>query len=252
MAWSIAQVARMSKVTSRTLRHYDAIGLLPPAWIGGNGYRYYEQEQLHRLQQILLLRDMGLGLDAVAEVLDGRHDTLTVLRNHLRWLREEQQRLRKLATTVSKTIDRLEGGDTMKAEELFEGFDADRQARYEAELVGRHGEGIRDSIAESKRRMSAWTRQDADEFKAEWTAIVEGYRDLLTAGVPVDETVAQELTDRHHRWVSLSWTPDRESYTGLGQLYVDSPEFKAQFDELGEGLAEYVRDAIAAYARARL
>ncbi|MFI1257366.1 MerR family transcriptional regulator, partial [Streptomyces netropsis] len=62
MAWSIADVARMSGVTSRTLRHYDEIGLLPPAWIGSNGHRYYEEADLLRLQQILLMRELDLGL----------------------------------------------------------------------------------------------------------------------------------------------------------------------------------------------
>lgn len=66
MAWSITAVAKMSGVTSRTLRHYDEIGLLPPAWIGGNGYRYYEDEQLLRLQQILVLRELGVGLSEIA------------------------------------------------------------------------------------------------------------------------------------------------------------------------------------------
>jgi MerR family transcriptional regulator, thiopeptide resistance regulator len=56
MSWSIADVARMSNVTARTLRHYDAIGLLPPAWTAAGGRRYYEREQLLRLQQVLLLR----------------------------------------------------------------------------------------------------------------------------------------------------------------------------------------------------
>jgi DNA-binding transcriptional MerR regulator len=249
MAWSIAQVARMSKVTSRTLRHYDAIGLLEPAWIGGNGYRYYEREQLLRLQQILLLRDMGLGLDTVGEVLDGRHQTLDVLRNHHEWLQAEQQRLAKLATTVSKTIKELEGGDHMKMEELFDGFDSDRQARYEAELVERFGEGAQDHIAAGKRNMRDWTRADADAYMAEWAAISDAYAALFSAGVAADAPQALELTDRHYRWICRSWTPNRESYTGLGRLYVDS-DLKAQFED--EGLAEYVRDAMAAYAQARL
>jgi DNA-binding transcriptional MerR regulator len=249
MAWSIAQVARMSKVTSRTLRHYDAIGLLEPAWIGGNGYRYYEREQLLRLQQILLLRDMGLGLDTVGEVLDGRHRTLDVLRNHQQWLAAEQQRLAKLAITVSKTIRELEGGDNMKMEELFDGFDSDRQARYESELVERFGEGAKDHIAEGKRNMRDWTRADADGFIAEWATIVAAYAGLLENGVAADAPQALELTDRHYRWICRTWTPNRESYTGLGQLYVDS-DLKSQFE--GDGLAEYVRDALAAYARARL
>ncbi|PRY43364.1 MerR family transcriptional regulator [Umezawaea tangerina] len=252
MAWSIAEVARMSKVTSRTLRHYDAIGLLEPAWVGGNGYRYYEREQVLRLQQILLLRELGLGLDTVGEVLDGRHRAVDVLRNHERWLRAEQERLALLATTVSKTIKELEGGDDVRMEELFDGFDADRQARYEAELVDRFGDGAKEHIAESKARMRGWTKPDVDRFMAEWKEIAEAYAALFDTGVAVDAPEALELTDRHYRWICLSWTPNRESYTGLGQLYVDSPEFKAQFDAHAEGFAEYVRDAMAAYARARL
>ena len=252
MAWSIAQVARMSKVTSRTLRHYDAIGLLEPAWVGDNGYRYYEREQVLRLQRILLLRDLGLGLDTVAEVLDGRHRAVDVLRNHARWLAAEQERLATLARTVSRTIDELEGGDEVKLEELFDGFDADRQAGYEAELVRRYGEQAQEHIDEGKRRMRDWTKADADGYLAEWKAIVHAYADVFRAGVAADAPQALEVTDRHHTWLSRSWTPNRESYTGLGELYADAPEFKAQLDEHAGGLAEYVRDAIAAYAVTRL
>ncbi|MGM1061030.1 MerR family transcriptional regulator [Saccharothrix sp. Mg75] len=252
MAWSIAQVARMSGVTSRTLRHYDAIGLLAPAWTGGNGHRYYEREQLLRLQRVLLLRDLGLGLDTVAEVLDGRHATVDVLRTHARWLAAEQERLAALARTVSRTIEELEGGGRMKVEELFEGFDADRQARYEAELVERCGEGAQAHVDESRQRMRSWTKADADGFTAEWRGIEAAFAELFDAGVAPDSPRALEVTDRHHAWLCRSWTPDRESYTGLGRLYVDAPDFKARFDAHAEGFAEYVRDAVAAYARARL
>jgi DNA-binding transcriptional MerR regulator len=252
MAWSIAQVARMSKVTSRTLRHYDSIGLLPPAWVGDNGYRYYEKEQVHRLQQILLLRDMGIGLDVVAELLNGKHDQLTVLRNHQRWLREEQARLDRLAGTVARTIAELEGGDEVKLEELFDGFDAKRQERHEAELVERYGEGAKEHIAESKEKLKSWTRADADRFMAEWQEIARELGVLFTAGTAVDAPETQELVDRHYRWICLSWTPNRESYTGLGDLYADSDEFRANFEVGGDNMAEWVRDAMAHYAQTRL
>ena len=48
--WSIVEVARLAGVSSRTLRHYDDVGLLPPAYVGSNGYRYYGRAELHRLQ----------------------------------------------------------------------------------------------------------------------------------------------------------------------------------------------------------
>lgn len=108
MAWPIAEVARMSGVTARTLRHYDEVGLLPPAWIGTNGHRYYEERQLLRLQQILVLRELGVGLSEVGRILAEQVDELEALRGHRRRLLAERDRLDALAATVSRTITELE------------------------------------------------------------------------------------------------------------------------------------------------
>src|SRR5262245_46149144 len=105
MAWSIAQVARMSKTTSRTLRHYDEIGLLTPARVGRNGYRYYEREQLLALQRILIMRELGLGLDAIAEIVNDGRDQVEALRMHHAWLLAERDRFDTLAGTVARTIE---------------------------------------------------------------------------------------------------------------------------------------------------
>src|SRR6202012_5914887 len=131
MAWSIAEVARMSGVTSRTLRHYDAIGLLPPAYVPRNGHRYYETSQLLRLQQILLLRELGVGLGDIAAAIGSGPDTVSALRRHHQKLLTESKRRGRLAGTVSRTIAELEqwgGGAAMSApqsnrpENLFEGL----------------------------------------------------------------------------------------------------------------------------------
>ena len=74
MDWSVQQIAKLAGTTGRTLRHYDDIGLLRPSRTGNNGYRYYGQESLVRLQRILLLRDLGLGLPAIADVLGNEAD----------------------------------------------------------------------------------------------------------------------------------------------------------------------------------
>ena len=115
----------MSKVTSRTLRHYDAIGLLPPAWVAGDGRRHYGRAELLRLQRILLLRELGLGLDAIGEVLrqSTRDSTVAVLSKHREWLLAERGRLARLARTVQRTIESIEDGGEMSAETLFEGFE---------------------------------------------------------------------------------------------------------------------------------
>jgi MerR family transcriptional regulator, thiopeptide resistance regulator len=252
VGWSIAQVARMSGVTSRTLRHYDEIGLLPPARIGSNGYRWYEQEQLIRLQQILLLRELGLGLDLIERVLDGTEAPAEVLSRHRRWLLEERDRFDRLAGTVTRTMAQLEGGGQMATEELFDGFDADRQARYEAELVDRYGDHARDGIAESKRRTQGWARQDYQAVGQQMVAVEERLVRLLESEAAVDDPRVLDAVDEHYRLVDRFWTPERESYAGLGRMYVEHPEFRARYDARHPGLAEYLRDAMAAYAAARL
>lgn len=163
MTWSIVEVARMSGVTSRALRHYDAIGLLPPTRIGANGYRHYGEAELLRLQRILVLRELGVGLGEIAAVLAAETDEVAALRAHHERLLAERSRLDRLAATVARTIAELEresarghGGehgrdrehghghghgrkdDTMarihKPETLFEGFDP---AAHEAEAAER-------------------------------------------------------------------------------------------------------------------
>lgn len=249
--WPITDVARMSKVSARTLRHYDDIGLLRPARTGRNGYRYYEQEQLIRLQQILLLRELGLALDTIAEVLDGQRDQVETLRRHHGWLVAERDRLARLADTVSRTISRLTEGDDMPAEELFEGF-AERQARFETDLVDRYGEGVRKHFADSREHTKGWGERDYLAARDEMDALDARFVELLRSGVAVDDPRVFAVLDDHHAAVARFWTPDRSSYAGLGQLYVEHPEFRARYDAKDPGLAEYLRDAMAAYAAARL
>ncbi|GAB3807205.1 hypothetical protein GCM10027605_37090 [Micromonospora zhanjiangensis] len=119
--WSIQQLARVAGTTSRTLRHYAAVGLLAPSRTGRNGYRYYDEECLVRLQRILLLRELGLGLPAIGQVLAGQRDTGAALRAHLRWLEQEQQRLGRQIESVRTTLRKTEDGERLTAEEVFGG-----------------------------------------------------------------------------------------------------------------------------------
>ena len=251
MSWSIVEVARHAGVSSRTLRHYDDIGLVPPAYVGSSGYRYYEREQLHRLQEVLVLRELGLPLDAVARVLDGTGDRAAVLREHRAALLAERDRIARLADTVGRTIAEIEGDDTMTPltpEELFDGFDAGKQQQYEAELVERYGPEAQEKIDESWRRVGAMSKADAARIQAEIATRDQEYAALLDAGVDPGDPRVQEVTAGHYRWVCEFWTPNAEAFAGLGDLYVDSPDFKARYDAVRPGLAEYVRDAMAVYA----
>jgi MerR family transcriptional regulator, thiopeptide resistance regulator len=239
-------------VTSRTLRHYDRIGLLPPARTGSNGNRYYEREQLLRLQQILLLRELGLGLDAIARIVNDGANTVEQLRRHHRWLTAERDRFDRLARTVARTIDEWEGGEKMSTEHMFEGFDAQRQERYEAELVERYGEGVTPHVEQSKRQMAGWSPEETARIQQEWVGFGPRLVALISDGAGVDDPRVQAVVAEHYRWVTNYWTPNRDSYPGLGHLYADSPDFRVQFDAQHPRLAEFLRDAMAVFAAARL
>jgi DNA-binding transcriptional MerR regulator len=143
--WSIQDIARLAKTTSRTLRHYDAMGLLEPSRIGSNGYRYYDERSLVRLQRILLLRGLGLGLPAIRQVLLQETDERHALISHLTWLKQEQDRLALQIRSIKITVARLEGEEPLMAEDMFNGFD---HTQYKEEVEDRWG---KDAYARSAR-----------------------------------------------------------------------------------------------------
>ncbi|NLM83141.1 MAG: MerR family transcriptional regulator, partial [Clostridiales bacterium] len=69
MEYTVSKLARLSGVSARTLRYYDAIGLLKPGRVAPNGYRVYGQREVDRLQQILFYREMGMPLLEIKKVL---------------------------------------------------------------------------------------------------------------------------------------------------------------------------------------
>ncbi|MCW7942726.1 MerR family transcriptional regulator [Streptomyces hygroscopicus] len=252
MAWSIADVARMSGVTSRTLRHYDEIGLLPPARIGSNGHRYYEEADLLRLQQILLMRELDVGLREIRAVLDSQVDEVAVLREHHQRLLAERDRLETLARTVGRTIAELEKGkdkDDMakinRPENLFEGFEP---SHYEAEARERWPE----AWEQSRQVVDTMTDEDTEQWQRDVTAQMIRMAEFMVADTPVGDPAVQTEVDAHYQGVCRFWTPNACAYKGLGQTYVDDPQMRANYDKIADGLAVYQRDAMVAYADARL
>ena len=123
MAYPVKQVAAMSGVSVRTLHFYHETGLLKPAHLGANGYRFYEEPQLLALQQILFYRELGFELKQIKAIL-GRADfeKVAALQSHRKVLQKNLARTRTLIETIDKTIKHLKGTKKMKSEEMFVGF----------------------------------------------------------------------------------------------------------------------------------
>lgn len=254
MGWSIQQVAKMSGVTARTLRHYDDIGLLTPARFATNGYRYYERPQILRLQQILLLRELGLDLATIGAVIDAEHDPVDALRRHHRRLLDERGRLDRLAATVEATIAHLEKGTDMPPEKLFKGFEFSHEyvAGVEASEVERTGNAEQPELAEVKRNIADWTEDDFSEFNQQGAQLERRMLSLLRDGAAVDDPATFAVLDEDLALQRQLWTPQKDSYVALAESLVEPSEWRTHLDTLDPALAGYLRDAMVAYAHARL
>ncbi|MGA8112461.1 MAG: MerR family transcriptional regulator [Actinocatenispora sp.] len=249
MEWSIQDIARSAGTTSRTLRHYGEIGLLTPSRIGGNGYRYYDERSLVRLQRILLLRELGLGLATIAEVLEGERDTTTALRTHLELLEQQRDRIGRQIRSVRTTVRKLEGGEQLMADETLDGFD---HTQYKDEVVERWG---RDAYEKGDRWWRSLTAAEKQGFQQRQADIAADFGRAHAAGHAADSDEVQDIARRHYEWVAVGWQgrrPTAAAYTGLGQMYVDDPRFTAHYDGHGAGTATFVRDAMAVYAERNL
>lgn len=250
--WPIQQVARLTGTTSRTLRHYEAKGLLQPSRVATNGYRFYDAPTLVRLQRILLLRQLGLSLSAIGEALADQPSEITALRAHLEQLRSEQARVTRQIAAVSRTVVVLESGGELMAESMFEGFD---HTQYEGEVTERWGAG-------AYRAGDSWWRSMSDSekqaFLAEQEQIAQAFAQARAEKTTPDDAPAQQAAQRQFEWLSQSATGTgqgpvtAEYFTGLAQMYVADPRFAANYDRFGVGTAGFVRDAMLVYAERNL
>jgi DNA-binding transcriptional MerR regulator len=251
--YTVKQAAKLSGVSVRTLHHYDEIGLLKPAHLGENRYRYYGREELLRLQQILFHRELGMSLEQVRALLDDPgFDRIGALRAHRHKLETEAERFRHLMKTIDRTVADINGEMQMSDKQLYEGFSQEKQAQWEKEIVDRFGEAGREKIEESRRNFEKMSKEDMAAAKAEMEAITLAFAATMAAGTRPDDSRVQALTARHYAWVCRAWKPNRAAYIGIGQMYVSHPDFRATYDAVRPGLAEYLAQAMRIYAETEL
>lgn len=252
MAYTVTKIAQISGVSVRTLHWYDELGLLKPAYHGANGYRYYEEEQLLILQQILFFRELGFELKQIRRVL-GRSDfdKMVALHSHRKVLQKNMEATRKLIKTIDKTIEHLKGTKKMKERELFSGFSKEQQAEYERQIIERFGEQGKAHIEESKQNAKNWSKTDEENFKKEFGEICQDLTRLLGKKCKTNTKEVQDVIHRHFLWLSKCWTPTKETYAAHGQFIAESDLRKA-YEVYNVSLPEFISEAIQVYAKKEL
>ena len=243
MAYTVKQLAQLAGVSVRTLHHYDEIGLLKPSRVGDNGYRYYGEESVLRLQQILFYRELDIPLEDIKKIMGRRDfDVLGALQSHKDALKKQVTRLNRLISTVDNTINHLKGNTTMSDKAYFEGFSEEEQEKYAAEAEQLYDA---ESVRESNRKWKAYSAAKKETIMAEGKAI---YTELI-ASMPkgAGSKDVQALIERWRKHIEYFWTPKLDQLLALANGYNDDPRFKANFDKMHPQLAGFMREAVSIY-----
>ena len=251
MRYSISQVARISGVSARTLRHYDATGLLAPCSVGANGYRWYGRAQLLRLQRILVLRRLGLGLEQIGNILREQTDEATALRAQLSALEAERGRLDQIIATVTETVTDLDESRITDPQRFFTGLHHNRAAIRHT-LGSTFGDAATAAFDTGQAAQADLTAADYEHAAAQGKALLRRLAAVRRAGTAPDEPAALDAVAEHYASVCRYWQPTAEAYTAMGALYQTDPHQRSIAEQADPNLPTWLADAIAAYARQRL
>lgn len=234
--WSISQVCQATGLTTRTLRHYDAIGLLKPQSVIKH-VRFYSQDNLLLLQRILTLRQLGLSLDAIAQLISQPETQAAVFEQQATNLRGQIARMQQMLESIELTQLRIQNRENIVIEESFNGFD---ENPYAAEAQARWPQ----QFEQSQRKIAKLPKAQQQEIMQQHTDVATALAALFIAGAtPSDEPVQVQIA-KHYRWICNFWIPSREAYINLGRMYVADERFAANYNKYAPGLAQFICDAI--------
>ena len=248
MAITVGELSRLSGVTVRTLHHYDEIGLVRPSQRTAAGYRLYGDDDVLRLHQVLVLRELGMSLPDIARALDedtGR-DRAAVLRRHRAALAERRGQLDQMLAAVDRALTALEKGtQTMTAEDFQKMFDGFDPTAYEAEAEQRWGDT--EAYQESQRRTKRYGKAEWEQIARESAAIYARLAELMREGAAAADPRVQAAVEDHRAHLSR-WFYDcsPQLHRALGEMYVADPRFTRDIDRTAPGLARFLSEAIRA------
>ncbi len=250
--YTVSELAELAGISVRALHLYDEIGLLKPSRVGDNRYRYYGEEELLRLQQILIHRELGLSLGEIGAVLDDpAFDRLETLVKQRDRLEIEARRYRRMLKTIDRTIAKLKGEKAMKDRDLYSGVvSPQKQAEYEVWLVERYGECVRAEIEASKVEAQSMASPDMAGVMQDLKPIEDALVEAMRGGMPPQARALDPLIERHRNWVAGAWdkpcTPD--AYAKLADLYEAHADFLARYEALAKGFGAWLPAAMRAWA----
>jgi DNA-binding transcriptional MerR regulator len=239
MALTVGDLAKLTGITVRTLHHYDEIGLVQPSDRSPAGYRLYADDDVLRLQQVLVYKELGLPLDEIAAVLDDpAFSRIDALQRHREALLAKRVRLDRMLASIDASLA-IEKGTVMDVKSLFDGFDHAEEAERRW--------GHTDAYKESARRTKRYGKAEWDAIRRDGDAVFARFAELMAEGAPATDARVREAVVAHRDHITRWFYPcSVEIQRGLAEMFVADVRFTQNIDKVAPGLAQYVHDAITA------
>lgn len=232
----VKEVSQLTGISVRTLHYYDDIDLLTPDHTTEAGYRLYSDDNLATLQQILFFRELDFPLKKIKELLRSpTFDRQKAFELQRKMLITKRKQLDRMIQTIDKSILNGKGELVMTKEEKFEGFDFSKNP-YEQEARERWG----DKAVDEANKKGPELREKMNEIYIK----LAGLRHL-----PPESPQAQAGIEQWFTYLNKIGTYSLAAFASLGKMYVDDERFRKNIDQFGEGLAEFMRDAMEMYAK---
>lgn len=247
LMYSIRELSEIAGVSARTLRYYDQIGLLKPAYTNEAGYRFYGEQEINMLQQILFYRERGMDLKSIRKILyDEEFDLAGALEEHLRDLEQQKNRIDLLIDLVQRSIRSMKGEVDMSDAEKFQAFKENAVKQHEdmygAEARRKYGD---EEVDEAQRKVLNMTEEEYERFENLGKEIRERLKEAVLADVSPDSEEAGRIVMLHKEWLGMTWKKyTEEAHKAMANLYISDERFQAYYDQEVPGCAAFLEQAI--------
>lgn len=244
---TVGRVAMLLDVSVRTLHHYDEIGLVTPAGRTPAGYRLYTEDDLTRLQHVVVYRRLGFALEEVADLLADPGGAQSHLRRQRAAVMSRLDEMHALVAAIDRALEQTMSDIQITRDEqrrLFgDAFDDD----YAAEAKQRFGDHPEWDAAQQ--RAASYDTAQWQEIAAEDAGIKADLAALLAAGEPADDTAAMDVAERQRRHIcDRFYDCPPQMHARVATTFTDDPRTRSQYDDVAEGLAAFARRAVEANA----
>ena len=235
----IKEFADFTGVSVRTLHYYDEIGLLRPAFVDrATGYRFYDEDSLLRMQEILFYRELDFSWKSIGEILSSpNYDKSKALTEQKHLLTLKKERLERLISAIDSAV---------KGENVMKAFDNSEFEKHKAEA--REKWGKTDAYKEHAEWTKNYSKQKWNELAEGMDCIMEEFSLCMKNGTAPDSAEAQNLVKTLQNHITENYyLCTNEILAGLGQMYVADERFRNNIDKHADGTATFICEAIAVY-----